>query len=328
MKFENSNKKLVDRIHSHPKIRAARSSARTYASTIRRVGEQFGGGYKDNLQFLNKPELLEKIKKHDSSLSVKRNLVNAVICGLKLNPNEKLAEKYHKYLLELNRQVDEHNKSGKLTKKQSEKMIPWARIVKLQKHLAKSIRLSQVYKQKSVGARDLRSINQYVALSCYVLTPPVRLDWASVTFHNKKGFANIKEKTGNYLVVTRNTVTVYWNAYKTFRHHGPLSNVLPKDLSRILRRHVRFMKIVFPNNERLFLNSRFEPLTRQNLGKLLETLFNNFFKKRISVSALRRIYLSSKYSHSVIREARKDAELMHHTVSEAQNSYIKTKDGK
>lgn len=328
MKFENSNKKLVDRIHGHPEIRVARSSARTYASTLRRVGDQFGGGYKDNLNFIEKAGLLDKIRKFEASLSVKRNLVNAIICGFKLNPNDKMSSKYYKYLLELNKEVDKHNKSGKMSQKQEQKMIPWDKIVKLRKHLEKSIRLSQVYKQKSVGARDLTAINRYVALSCYVLTPPVRLDWGTVSFHNKKGFANIKEKTGNYLVVTRNSVTIYWNSYKTFKHHGSLSTVIPKDLARILRRHTKFMKAVFPDNDRLFLNSRFEPLTRQNLGKLLETLFNNYFKKKISVSALRRIYLSSKYSHSLIAEARRDAELMHHTVNEAQNSYIKNKDDK
>ncbi len=325
MNFENNNKKLVDRIHQHPKIRAARSSARTYASTIRRVGDQFGGGFKDDLKFLHKPELLTKIKNYESSLNVKRNLINAVICGLKLSSNEKTAEKYHKYLLELNRLVDEHNKSGKLNKKQSERTIPWDKIVKLRRHLEKAVRLSQVYKQKTVGARDLRAINQYVALSCYVLTPPVRLDWSTVSYHNKAGFANIKQKTGNYLVVTRTSVTVHWNAYKTVKYHGSLSNVLPKDLSRILRKHVRFMKTVFPNSSRLFLNSRFEPMTRQNLGKLLEALFNRYYKKKISVSALRRIYLSSKYSHSVIREARKDAKLMHHTADVAADFYVKEK---
>ena len=44
MKFENNNKELVDRIFNHHNIKAARSSSRTYASTIRRVGDQFAGG--------------------------------------------------------------------------------------------------------------------------------------------------------------------------------------------------------------------------------------------------------------------------------------------
>jgi len=66
-------------------------------------------------------------------------------------------------------------------------------------------------------------------------------------------------------------------------------------------------------------------MTRQNLGKLLEALFNRYYKKKISVSALRRIYLSSKYSHSIIREARKDAKLMHHSADVAADFYVKEK---
>ena len=118
-------------------------------------------------------------------------------------------------------------------------------------------------------------------------------------------------------------MTFYLNHYKTSKKHGSTSTELPKDLSRILRRHTKFMKKHFPDNDRLFLNSRFEPMTRQNLSKLLENMFFSYFRKRISVSALRRIYLSSKYSHKVIREAREDARKMMHSVSVAQNQYVK-----
>jgi hypothetical protein len=61
MNLDNKNKSLVDKIHEVCKC--ARSSARTYASTIRRIGDQFGGGYKKDLKFLHKPDILEKIKK-------------------------------------------------------------------------------------------------------------------------------------------------------------------------------------------------------------------------------------------------------------------------
>ena len=107
MNFENDNKSLVDRIFNNKKIKAARSSSRTYASTIRRVGNEFAGGYKKNLKWIAQPLLLDKIKKHEASLNVKRNLVNAIIIAFKLEPNQKLSDKFHKYLLELNKQVDE-----------------------------------------------------------------------------------------------------------------------------------------------------------------------------------------------------------------------------
>ena len=322
MNFTNNNKSLVDRIFNHPKIKAARSSSRTYASTIRRVGDQFGGGYKKDLKWIKQPLLLNKIKKHDGSLNVKRNLVNAVIIAFKLEPNDKLSDKYHKYLLELNKLVDEQNKSGVLSEKQMKKTISFDKVVKLRKLLGKKLRLSQAMGRKTIGARDLKVVNEYVLLCCYSMTSPVRLDWASVTYHNKRGFENIKEKSGNYLVLRKSSVTVYWNQYKTAKIHGSTSTELPKDLSRILRRHCKFMKTHFPDSNNLFLNARFEPMTRQNLGKLLENLFFSYFKKRISVSALRRIYLSSKYL-KVTKEAKEDARKMMHSVGVAQKNYVK-----
>ena len=267
---------------------------------------------------------LGKIKKHESSLNVQRNLVNAMIIAFKLEPNVKLVEKYHKYLLELNKKVDENNKSGVLSEKQQMKTISFDKVVKLRKHLGKKLRLSQAMERKKIGAKDLKVFNEYVLLCCYSMTAPVRLDWASVTYHNKRGFENIKEKSGNYLVLRKSSVTVYWNQYKTSKVHGSTSTELPKDLSRVLRRHCKFMRTHFPDSNNLFLNARFEPMTRQNLGKLLENLFFSYFKKRISVSALRRIYLSSKYL-KVTQEAKEDARKMMHSVDIAQKHYVKGK---
>ena len=322
MDFKNDNKPLVNRIFNHKNIKAARSSSRTYASTIRRVGNAFGGGYKPDLMWIKQPFLLQKIKKHDSSLNVKRNLVNAMIIAFKLEPHDKLSEKFHKYLLELNKQVDESNKSGILSEKQLKKTISFDKVVKLRKHLGKKLRLSQAMERKKIGSKDLKVINQFVILCCYSMTAPVRLDWASVTYHNKRGFANIKEKGGNYLVLRKSSVTVYWNQYKTSKIHGSTSTELPKDLARVLRKHCKFMKNHFPDSNSLFLNARFEPMTRQNLGKLLENLFFSYFKKRISVSALRRIYLSSKYL-KITKEAKEDARKMMHSVGVARAHYVK-----
>jgi hypothetical protein len=146
MNLENKNKTLVDKIHK--KSKCARSSARTYASTIRRIGDQFADGFNIDLKFLHKPDILEKIKKLNASLAVKRNLSNGVIVGLKLEPHIKLDEKYHAYLLELNKKVDTQAKSGLLSDKQSAKMISWDKIVKLRKLLAKKMRLIQAMNQK------------------------------------------------------------------------------------------------------------------------------------------------------------------------------------
>ena len=157
------------------------------------------------------------------------------------------------------------------------------------------------------------------------MTPPTRLDWATVKFYSSKTFGkldNDDKGSENMVILRKSTVTIVWNDYKTARKHGSVSHELPKDLSRVIRRHVKFMQERFETNH-LFLNKKFEPMSRTSFQKLLETLFFRFFRKRLSVSALRRIYLSTKYSHKVIEEARNDARKMLHSVSTAQNHYVK-----
>jgi hypothetical protein len=89
------------------------------------VANEFAGGYNKDLKWIEQPVLLQKIQKHTGSLNVKRNLVNAVIIAFKLEPNDKISAKFHKYLLELNKQVDERNKSGVLSDKMKNKTAPW-----------------------------------------------------------------------------------------------------------------------------------------------------------------------------------------------------------
>lgn len=319
-----SNKTLTDRITDV--VKCKRNSARTYASTIVRLANLFTNGYTDDLKFLKEDSLFEKLKRHNASLHTKRNLTNAVLIALKLEPNPKMSDKYRKYLLTLNKQVDEQAKSGVLTDKQKAKFVDWSEIIKLRKLLAKQLRLSQAMKRKKISGKDMKMVNEHLALCCLTMTPPTRLDWATVRFYNTKSFGKLdsEAKTSeNMVIIRRSSVTIVWNQYKTASKHGTVSHELPKDLSRIIKRHVKFLTEHFPKNNRLFLNAKFEGMSRTSFQKLLETLFFRYFRKRLSVSAIRRIYLSSKYSHKMVREAQEDARKMMHSVSTQQTHYIK-----
>ena len=109
-----------------------RSSARTYASTIVRVGKEFAkGGFNKDLKWVHQKGIYDSLKKTDKGLNVKRNLVNAMLIGLSLYPDAGLSEKYNKYLKELNQKVDEVSKSGEMSDKQAAQFLAWEKIIKL-----------------------------------------------------------------------------------------------------------------------------------------------------------------------------------------------------
>ena len=294
-----------------------------------RVGNLFGKNkYKPDLKFLLEEGLLKKLQNFETTVHSRRNLTNAIIIGLKvLGGNVKVAEKFRKYLLELNRKVDEQASSGKLTKKQQEKTIPWDQIVKLRKLLAKQLRLSQAMKRKTVGKRDLKLLMEYLAICCMTLHPPTRLDWGVCHFYYGKSIGKLDEntkKTQNYVIIRKSSVTAIWSQYKTVGKYGQLTHELGKPLAKVIRAHCKFLKTVYPKNTALFLNKKAEPMSRSSFQKLLEGLFFRYFhRKGISVSTLRRIYLSDKYSHKAILEAKHDSERMMHSRRTAEKHYIK-----
>jgi hypothetical protein len=321
--MEPRNKELTDRIEKVQKCR--RSSARTYASTIRRLGDKFRGagkGYTKDLSWVHNKEIIERIKKFEGTLNVKRNLVNGMIIALKLRPNKLLLDQYTDYLQKLNTEVDTRAKSGVISEKMQKRWLSQKKVMGLWRLLARKVRLSQAYKRPKLVARDFKLISQYFILSLYVLTSPVRNTWASVTFHNQKGFENVGTRDANYLVIRRSGIQVYWNAFKTSGKMKEVVLNVPKKLEKVIRKHVKYLKKWFPENNRLLLNSRYEPMSSVSLTKFLQSLFFSYFRKRIGSSQLRSMFLSHKYSHEADEERKKIAREMLHSV-DTQKFYIK-----
>ena len=67
-----------------------------------------------DMKWAHDTKIIGKIKKYDTTLNVKRNLVNAMMIALKLHENDTLYKQYSMYLVELNKQVDDFAKTGKI----------------------------------------------------------------------------------------------------------------------------------------------------------------------------------------------------------------------
>ena len=320
--MQSKNTELVNKIQKVRKCK--RSSARTYASTIVRVGNEFAkGGFNKDLKWVHQNSIYDKLKKSDKGLNVLRNLVNSMLIALSLFPDKGLSDKYNEYLKDLNKKVDEVSKSGVMSEKQASQFLSWEKIIKLRRLLARKVRLCQCYNQKKLSSRDFKLITSHLVLCLYTMLPPVRLSWSSVTFHSEKGFANIGHHEGNHLVMRKPNWIVVWQDYKTAGKYGKQTVDIPKPLERILRTHIRYLKRNFPNNSYLLLNSRYEPMSRVSLSKFLQSLFYSYFKKKISTTAIRRSFLSHKYSFEKKKEEEEVARQMLQSTSVQKSHYIK-----
>lgn len=322
------HQKLSDRIQKERGCK--RSSARVYSSNISRIHREFlsDTSYSQDLKWLknNHARLLKKLKKLDN-LNTQRNLMAAALVGFDLLKETKAREPYVEQIAVLNDRQKNMDTSER-TEKQQAKYVDWNKIIKLRRLLTRTVRLGKYYTRKKLSKQEFQTIQQNLVLHLYTQLPPVRNDWSTVRFMTSTQWDDLTEdekKSSNLLVMGRGAYHVYWADYKTVKKHGVIQQVIPKPLMAILKKHIKFLKIHFPDNEHLLLGATGAPMSRNGLTKFLQRLFFRHFRTKTSTSALRSIFLTHKFDKKLIDEQATIAKAMHHTTDTQREFYIKNK---
>ena len=318
---------LTDRIQN--KRDCKRSSARVYSSNLSRIHREFlpKTTYNQNLKWLtdNADKLLVKLKKIEN-LNTQRNLLAASIVALDLINNTKKKAAYVKQIGVLNKLKEVQAAKGEMTEKQTAKYIDWKKIIGLRRLLGRTVRLGRYYSRNTTKT-EFQVLQQNFVLNLYTHVPPVRNDWSTVRYLTESEWDNLSERekqTTNNLVMARGGYRVYWADYKTKKKHGVLMQVIPKPLQTLLKKHIKFLKSKFPEN-RLLWTQNSTPMSRNGLTKFMQRMFYKHFRKKISTSALRSIFLTHKFDKSALEEQREVALAMHHTPAVARDFYVKKK---
>ncbi len=325
--FNVKNVGLTDKIMNKRKCK--RSSCRVYSSNLRRMNKEFSKKpFTITLEWLKKDAktILEKIKRL-GNINQQRNFMSAGLIGFDvLNDTENRAI-WNEYLKKLNKKKAEMQRSGDMTSKQKAKYIDWKEILKLKRLLGREVNLARLYTRQNVSKKDFNKVQRYLLLMLLTELPPNRNDYADVTIISEKKFDKLDNKTSeNYLVTARGGYKILWNRYKTASTYGKILVFVPKyskTLQRLLVKHVKYLRKHFPENDALLLNQNFGRLSRNALTKYLQRMFKQYFKKNISTTALRQIFLTSKYNKKALEEQQETSRLMGHSMKTQIADYVK-----
>ena len=321
------HQKLSDRIQKERGCK--RSSARVYSSNLHRIHREFlpQTKYGQDLKWLknNSKPLLTKLKKIEN-INTQRNLLAASLVGFDLLKLQSARDPYVEQIAVLNEK--QKNLPADRTPKQQSKYVDWGKIIKLRRLLTRTVRLGKYYSRKKLLRKEFQSLQQNLVLHLYTEIPPVRNDWSTVRFMTSSQWDDLTEdeKTeSNILVLGRGAFHVYWADYKTVKKHGVIQQLIPKKLQALLKKHIKFLKLHFPDNDRLLLGTTGQPMTRNGLTKFLQRLFYTHFRTKTSTSALRSIFLTHKFDKKQLDEQVTIAKQMHHTPAVARDFYVKNK---
>lgn len=238
---------------------------------------------------------------------------------------KKVFKIYSDYLNDFNIE----NKKKASTKNDREKLnwIDWEIILKFQKELYNNFIEKNVHKNtKYIARSDKLELLNLLCLSLYTLIPPRRLIYAKtlllsyedyIKYNNEK--SDILDK--NLFLVILDDDNKFFSFGKSIVKSKTKDNLvinIPKELNDILNIFLVYHKGDFL----LFRRGDETQMNKNELSKLLNTLFIKKFNKKISCNMLRKIYATHtcpKLNNNLARIANQ----MNHSVSTHIEHYVK-----
>jgi hypothetical protein len=287
----------------------SQSSINLYLRNLKKLN---GGNDFSSLTFLKDVNAtLEKI--NDLKDNTKRQYLISIVSSLNSfgDKYKTLANKYYKLMIETAKKISA-TPSIEPSEAQKENWMDWKDVLEVYGNLKSGINLTK----KKITEAEYNKLLEHLILSLFVLTPPRRnLDYLKMDI----AFKNTADKERNYFDPKTNKFI--FNVYKTDNKYGEQVIDVPQELLEALVEFMRYHPLVKkknPENIPLLVNYSGVPFKAQNA---ITRILNKIFKKNISSSMLRHIYLSSKYGPE-LKEREKDASLMAHSVQQA-TGYIK-----
>jgi integrase len=205
--------------------------------------------------------------------------------------------------------------SEEMNEQQKKNWIEWDEVIKVYNDLKSKV---EELPKKIKTEEQYNTVLNFLVLSLYVLVPPRRnVDYQKMIM--VKGITEDKTDTN---ILDLQKKQFIFNIYKTSKKHGKTIVEIPNDLMDVIELYVKVHPLAKGKKYEVPFLVDFQGNPFININSITYIL-NNIFKKRIGSSMMRHIYLSEKYGDE-LKERKKDASLMGHTVEMAQQ-YIKEK---
>jgi hypothetical protein len=286
------------------------SSLKLYLSNLKRLNDN---NEIKNFNFLKNTEnILNKLKTYKDN--TRRTYIISIVSLLKHEAKyKKQYEFYYKLLIDLNNNLKTNTTKSET---QSENWISQTQVKEIYDKLETDI-LNKVKNKKKLDTPTYNELLDYLILSFYVLMPPRRcLDYQSMKF--VKSFNEDLDKQFNYLDLS--TFKMYFNRYKTEKTYKCKELDVNDDLKKVIMLYLKFYPLKKDVDGQFIIvdHDGKHPTSINYITRVLNRIFN----AKISVSMLRSIYLTSKYSDGV-KELNDDVKAMGTSVSNSLNQYIK-----
>lgn len=248
-----------------------------------------------NFFISNSEEIIDYIKKNIDNIGSQNTYISSILNII--NNDKKLKDKYNNIednyrnlLLENRQNINLKKNNNEKNIKEIENWISYNDILNkyndLEKEYMKYLDNPEKYKVKDLL---FNKIQNYVLLSFYVLLEPRRLEYTTLKYKN------YDKNLDNYYNIS--TKEIILNNYKTSKYKKDyIIDLSNNKLSTIINKFINLKSYININSDYLFTSINNNPLDNSQITKRLNNIFDG---KKVSVSMIRKIYLTYNYGDNL-----------------------------
>jgi hypothetical protein len=323
--------KSVEDIFTAFKPDVKSTTIKQYSNQIKHVHRTYGDP--DNLNdysfLLDYDELSEKILSV-GKYTTHRNLFNVIAVFMMALKNDDYLEAITKYSDERdkgNEIYKLHQQSGKISESQAEKFIPLKEmedmLLRMKNDITKYRLRAKDFDKLSRNEKELFTV---FTLFTVLLEIPLRGDLFNMKLIIGKTDAKSLDENHNYMIHSREGITLVLFEYKTNATYGRIDIKLSKETTKVVRAFLKRMKR--KSHEEVFQTTTGAPIGRAYGSQLLTRTTQNYLGKKISTTMIRKIVASDKFGDVDFQKKKEDQALlahnMGHSIATQDEVYIKS----
>lgn len=214
--------------------------------------------------------------------------------------------------------IEADDKTNEATPEEKKSMVSENDYIRIISHM--ELLIKNHPDKKSVEHHTL--VQDLLIVNLYYLIPPVRNNYIDTVIVSD--IPDIMDPDKNYFC--RNSKTLVLNRYKTDKVYGSIFIDIPDPIIKLtttlINKRKKLSCVAKTKDKPLLLFKNRQNVLQQK-GSMKQTL-NRIFGNNTSVTALRKSYISGKYSNQFsIAQMEADAEVMGHSLQQQQSTYRK-----
>jgi len=311
------------------------SSIKNYQSVLKRLAKDFNRKViTPQFIYQNIDDILYYYQSatHSKQISIYTVILLVLSPKQKKNPSKRNKPIYDKVNSILIKKNNDYNETKEKQIKTPKEELNWIELDTIKAFIKDNEkRYIKIYKAMPSVANYL-NLQKFLIMRLYTDIPPRRLDYADMIYRPLADFENLTSdelKRNNYFALptsdkSKKKGVFFFGSDNTKSKDTSVGDGVKVEIPDGIMKLINLIRYNVMFDRYLLYNTKMNKLNKNSLSKLIQSIFMEFFNKKVGASMLRKIYISDYFKNDIpLLERKRIGQIMNHSVSVSMTHYTK-----